>query len=67
MITFTGKKNPNYVQFAHGVRSGIREAFPQGTPEVKSHFLQATYETGLSIDTTITLFEAFLELEEVEQ
>lgn len=56
----------NYVQFAHAARLEIREVFPQDTPQVKAHFLLAAYRTGLSVETTVTLFEALVELEEAD-
>jgi hypothetical protein len=54
----------NYVQFAREVRKGIREAFPQGAPEVKPHFLYACWNVGMTPDTTAALFEALVDGEE---
>lgn len=64
MIMYTGTDRPNYVQFAHAVRKGIREAYPECTPEVKKHFLYACWDVGMTIETTINLFEALVDGEE---
>ena len=55
-----------YAQFEQLARDGILEIFHTDTPEVEDHFLLAAYRTGLTVDTTVALFEWLIKGEEAD-